>query len=81
MNIYNVIYNHFEDSKECLSHKQTLWKTQMCEALNAALAKHLKYYIKTYHTEDYIYVIAAILDPFKKLTIFDEKSWKNDITD
>ncbi len=53
----------------------------MCEALNVALAKHLEYYIKTYHTEDYIYVIIAILDSFKKLTIFDEESWKNDITD
>ncbi len=46
----------------------------MCEVLNAALAKHLEYYIKTYHTEDYVYVIVAILDSFKKLTIFNEES-------
>ena len=54
------------------------WKSQICVALNAALVKHHDYYNKTYQTEDYVYVVASILDSLKKLTAFDEKSWITD---
>ena len=49
--------------------------------MNAALAKHLEYYNRIYYTEEYVYVIASIFDSFKKMIVFDDKSWKDDITD
>ncbi len=72
--IYNTLYDHLEDSKERLLRKQIPWKSQVCVALDAALAKHYDYYIKTYQTEDYVYAVTSILDSSKKLTAFDEES-------
>ncbi len=79
--IYNALYDHLDDSKTRLRRKRTPWKSQVCGALDAALAKHLEYYNRTYRTEGYVYAIASILDPSKKMTAFDDESWKDDATD
>ena len=76
--IYNTLYDHLENSKQCLLCKQMSWKSQICVALDAALAKHHDYYNKTYQTEDYVYAITSILDSSKKLTAFDEENWMTD---
>ena len=73
--IYNIFYNHLENSKQHLLHKQMSWKSQICVALDAALAKHHDYYNKIYQTENYVYAVTSILDSSKKLIAFDEESW------
>jgi hypothetical protein len=79
--IYNSLFDHLDDSIARLSRKRTPWKTQVCEALEQAAAKLREYYNKTYRTEGYVYAIAALLDPAKKLDAFSAESWKNDGTD
>ena len=76
---YDHLFDHIEKSTDRLEPKQHKWKSALYDGLWAARDKIEKYYSRTTNTRHgNIYACAALLDPSKKTTAFDSRSFTSE---
>ena len=74
LNMYNMIFDVLEKAEKRLRRKQVLWKRQMLEAVQAAVAKLRKYYGATCEKFGDFYGLAVLLSPSSK-NRWNKKRW------
>jgi len=75
---YYHLFDHIETATDGLFPKRQKWKTVLHEGLWAARDKLRKYYSQPTCSNGNIYACAALLDPSKKLTAFDSRSFSTE---
>jgi hypothetical protein len=75
---YDHLFDHIEIAADRLVPKKQKWKTNLHAGLWAARDKLMKYYTQTNMSHGNIYACAALLDPSKKLTAFDSRSFSTE---
>jgi hypothetical protein len=68
--IYNLLFEHLEESISQLAKKRVLWKKTMLQALEAALQKLRRYYPATDTIKYDLYAISTMLAPSNKFKFF-----------
>ena len=77
ISIYNDMFDHMDSVLKALSKKRVQWKRDIHRAVRCARAKLRKYYSRVTPETGLILISAAILDPFRKLRIFE--SWDKEM--
>jgi hypothetical protein len=69
--IYNDMFDHMESVLKALAKKQTQWKRDIHSAVQASRRKLRKYYSNVSPESGLLLILAAILDPYRKLRTFE----------
>ena len=76
--IYNLLFEHLEESISQLAKKRVPWKKTMLRALEAALEKLRRYYSATDSIKDDLYAISTMLAPSNTSKFFLTKDWDDE---
>ena len=71
ISIYNDMFDHMDSVLKALWKKRVEWQRDIHRAVRCARAKLRKYYSKVTPETGLILIVGAILDPFRKLRIFE----------
>lgn len=79
--LYNDMFNHFDRVISTLSHKRAEWKQDLKNATAAASSKLSAYYSDVTPESGLLMILAVILDPFTRLSIFRkwDRATRNDL--
>jgi hypothetical protein len=68
--VYNDMFDHMDGVMRALARKKTQWKEDLFFAMKFAPQKLSKYYTEVTPTTSMLFILAHILDPFRKLRSF-----------
>jgi len=75
--IYNLLFEHLEQSIKQLKRKRVAWKQQMLSSLEAGRLKLVEYYKQTDHMRGHIYAVCTMLSPDSRFQFFLSDDWSD----
>lgn len=77
--VYNLLFDHIEQSKRQLRPKRVVWKQQMLASLEASWSKLRDYYRETDKMRGYIYPVCTMLSPEHRFKFFLSDDWSGSV--
>jgi hypothetical protein len=77
LDVYNDLFDHFDEQEAKLVRKRVPWKVSMCTGLSEAKKKLSEYYSQTQGQIGHQYAIASILSPIQLLRTFEGPAWED----